>query len=237
VVSPLRMGAVQLPLTNLPSSVSPRGDERPPVGLGKRRHLDHEVVPGCVSIVSRVVEPQVVHLEQQAHVFLDDVLVRRDVDQRLGEGRQLLRDLVELGGPLLRLQALGPMLLKSTHSLSGVPRISWGCCLVSWEMRWAGLSAAMRPESTSASPRVGGRECPPATRVPRPTDEAGPGTGCSGSDQLWYATTAIMPTSPWYALWQCSIHWPGLSASKMTDSFFFGSTMEVSLRGPLSPSW
>lgn len=42
------------------------GDQRPPVGLGQRGHLDHAVVSGEVRIVRGVIEPQVVELELAA---------------------------------------------------------------------------------------------------------------------------------------------------------------------------
>ncbi len=51
--------------------------------------------------------------------------------------------------------------------------------------------------------------------VRRHVGRARPGEGGDGGvRQAWYATSAIIPASPWYALWQCNIHWPGLSASK-----------------------
>src|SRR5829696_2867183 len=44
-----------------------------------------------------------------------------------------------------------------------------------------------------------------------------------------------MPASWWSTLWQCTIHWPGLSASRSTASCCIGRTITVSLRGPGRP--
>src|SRR6266545_4350719 len=43
-----------------------------------------------------------------------------------------------------------------------------------------------------------------------------------------------MPACWWYRLWQCSIHCPGLLASRSTANCSIGRTITVSLRGPTS---